>query len=106
MKSLMEKVKRGEYRILRVDGSEQLIEERPTLKRIQQIIGASTLDSVCLDNPRRARPEQIMMVDDTGMIDHKPANPKATELYHAICKPGTVYAIHGDVVIVNDKDFA
>jgi hypothetical protein len=26
--------------------------------------------------------------------------------YHAICRPGTAHQIHGDVVIVNDGDFA
>jgi hypothetical protein len=37
------------------------------------------------------------------LIDGKPFNTKATALYHAICKPGTVHQIHGHVVIVNDK---
>ncbi len=26
--------------------------------------------------------------------------------YRAICKPGTPFSIHGDVAIVNDKDFS
>jgi hypothetical protein len=47
-----------------------------------------------------------MIVDDTGMIDHKPVNAKATELYRAKCNPGTPFSIHGDVAIVNDADFA
>lgn len=29
-----------------------------------------------------------------------------TTLYHSICKPGTVFAIHGDAAVVNDEDFA
>jgi hypothetical protein len=40
------------------------------------------------------------------MCDGKPVNPKATALYHAICKPGTLHSIHGDVAIVHDGDFA
>jgi hypothetical protein len=36
----------------------------------------------------------------------KPMNAKATELYHAICKPGTTHAIVGDVAIVDDEDLA
>lgn len=36
----------------------------------------------------------------------KPVNAKATELYHAVCKPGTTHQIVGDVAIVNDEDFA
>ena len=40
------------------------------------------------------------------MVDGKPVNPKATELYRAICIPGTMASIHGDVAIVWDGDFA
>lgn len=97
----IELVRRGEYRVLRVDGTEQLIEEKPSIGKIERDIGASCLDTVCLDREN----SQIMMVDDTGMIDGKPVNSKATALYHSICRPGTVYAIHGDVAIVNDEDF-
>jgi hypothetical protein len=39
------------------------------------------------------------------MIDNKPVNQKATALYHAVCRPGTLHQIHGDVVIVSDRDF-
>ena len=97
----MEQIARGTYKILRMDGSEKFYEESPRLRRIQQLIGAETIDTVTLDR----RTGQIMVVDDTGMIDGKPVNPKATELYHAVCKPGTVWAIHGDVALVNDRDF-
>jgi hypothetical protein len=98
-------VKRGEYRIVRVNGAVISMPEKPTLRAIQQAIGAETLDSVILKRDSD-RPTIVMMVDDTGMIDSKPPNPKATELYHAICKPGTVWQIHGDVAIVHDGDFA
>jgi len=97
----MEHVKRGEYRVIRIDGTEILVEEKPNLRTITRAIGAESIDTVSLDKRTRT---QIMVVDDTGMIDGKPVNPKATELYHAICKPGTVYAIHGDVAICNDLD--
>lgn len=40
-----------------------------------------------------------MAVDDTGMVDGLPVNPIATEAYHANCRPGTVYEIHGPAVI-------
>jgi hypothetical protein len=99
----MEHVKRGEYRVIRIDGTEILVEEKPNLRTITRAIGAESIDTVSLDKRTRT---QIMVVDDTGMIDGKPVNPKATELYHAICKPGTVYAIHGDVAICNDLDFS
>jgi hypothetical protein len=62
---------------------------------------------VCLSfNQRNRLPETVMLVDDTGMIDGKPINPKATALYHAICRPGTMFSIHGDVAIASDRDFA
>jgi hypothetical protein len=95
-------VRPGEYRIIRVDGTEQLIEEKPYMPRLYKAIGAECVDTVTLDRERT----QIMIVDDTGMCDGKPVNSKATELYHAICKPGTLFSIHGDVAIVNDVDFA
>lgn len=49
-----------------------------------------------------------MCVDDNGAITSppRPVNPKATELYHKNCVPGTVWLIRGDVVIVPDVDFA
>lgn len=95
-------IRRGEFKIIRVDGTETMHEGKPSIRGIQQFIGADCLDTVIIDRQN----EQVMIVDDTGMIDGKPANPKATALYHAICKPGTVHQIHGDVAIVNDGDFA
>lgn len=92
----------GEYLLIRVNGDETLIEQKPSIAGIQTAIHADCLDSVILDRSRMI----VMMVDDTGMIDHKPVNPKATALYHSICKPGTAHCIHGDVAIVNDGDFA
>jgi len=44
-----------------------------------------------------------MFVDDTGMIEGKPVNSKATALYHANCSPGTIFQIHGNVVIIDEK---
>ena len=95
-------VRRGEYKIIRVDGTEELVEEKPTLGAVYQAIGCECVDTVTLDHERMI----VMMVDDVGMVDGKPVNPKATELYHQRCKPGTLHQIHGDVAIVNDEDFA
>jgi hypothetical protein len=94
------RVKRGEYRILYEDGSQCLVEEKPNIAKIQAAIKAAALDSVNFPD------FQVMLVDDTGMIDRRPVNPKATELYRAKCKPGTVYCIHGPAVLVHDMDFA
>ena len=94
--------RQGSFRVIRVDGSEELVAERPTIGKIHTAIGCECLDMVLLDPEH----EIVMAVDDTGMVDGKPVNPKATALYHSICKPGTVFSIHGDVAIVNDRDFA
>jgi hypothetical protein len=90
------------YKIIRVDGTETTHEGKPTIREITRLIGCDGLDHVTIDRKRQT----VMFVDDTGMIDHKPVNPKATALYRSVCKPGTVHCIHGDVVIVNDGDFA
>jgi len=87
---------RGEYKVVRTDGSETVHQGKVSIDEICRLIGCDSLDTVRI-GPRR---ELTMFVDDTGMIDGKPVNPKATALYHAICRPGTVWAIHGDVVIV------
>lgn len=105
MPSNLTDVRRGEYLIVRVDGSVELHEGRPSIREVSRDIGAETLDTVILTR-HGGRATVVMMVDDTGMIDHRPVNPKATELYHGVCKPGTIYAIHGDVAIVHDGDFA
>ena len=94
--------KRGSWQVIRVNGTIEVMIGKPTLHEVSKAIGCETIDSVKLDEKSRT----IMLVDDVGMIDGKPVNPKATELYHSVCRPGTVFAIHGDVAIVNDKDFS
>ena len=79
----MEEIRQGEYRIIRTDGTEILIEEKPNMDSILKAIGDECADTVCLDKQTRT---QIMVVDDTGMVDGKPVNSKATELYHSVCK--------------------
>jgi hypothetical protein len=53
-------------------------------------------------SPSTTDGKPLWLVDDTGMLDGKPVNPKATALYQAICRPGTIRPIHGDAVIVNN----
>jgi len=89
-------MERGQYKVIRVDGTETLHHGKVSIAEIQSLIGCDGLDTVTIDRKRQT----VMFVDDTGMIDGKPVNPEATELYRRICKPGTVWAIHGDVVIV------
>lgn len=93
---------RGRYKIIRVDGTEIVRPNRPSIQKIQQEIGCECCDTITL----RRDPPIVMIVDDTGMVDHKPVNPKATELARAVFGPEYLYSIHGDVAIVNDEDFA
>jgi hypothetical protein len=100
-------IKRGTWKVIRVDGTEELKKGKPTLDLIYKAIGCECMDTVCLRNKWDRSDDQILMaVDDTGMVDGKPVNPKATELYHSVCKPNPIYSIHGDVAICNDEDFA
>lgn len=100
--SAIPEIKRGTYLIIRVDGTEVEIPQKPSIAKIHRDIECQGCDAVILDQKNMI----VMIVDDTGMVDRKPVNNKATALYHAICKPGTVHVIHGDVAIVNDEDFA
>ena len=90
-------------KLIRVDGTEQEIPSRQSMRDIYRLIGCETVDVVQMRH--MGRPSHVMLVDDTGMIDGKPTNPKATELYHKNCRPGTIHPICGDVVIVPDADF-
>lgn len=92
----------GEYLVIKVDGTETLVKQKPSVDAICKAIGCEYIDTVKL----KRKPVIVMIVDDMGMLDNKPVNPKATALYHSVCKPGTVFSIHGDVAIVHDGDFA
>ena len=96
------RMKRGQYKIITVDGTETIVDKRPTIEAIALAIGASGLDTVPLSH---SSPILVMFVDDTGAIDGKAPNQTATALYLAKCKPGTTHQICGDVAIVNDADF-
>jgi hypothetical protein len=84
------------HKLILADGAETILDKKPSFDHIRSLIGCDTLDIVTL------RRDALMYVDDTGMIDGKPVNEKATKRYHARCKPGTTHQIHGHVVIIND----
>jgi hypothetical protein len=92
----------GTYKLIRVDGTETIYAGKAAIPDIMRLIRCNCLDTVFIGPQGRT----VMFVDDTGAIDNKPINWKATALYRAVCMPGTVHQIHGDVVIVNDRDFA
>lgn len=90
-------------KLIRTDGTEQIIDGRLSMPAIVKLIGADTIDTVSLRH--MGHPLHVMIVDDVGMIDGRAVNVKATELYHANCRPDTPHQIYGDVVIVPDHDF-
>ena len=95
-------MKRGHYKVIRTDGTETVHQGALSVPDICRLIGCDMLDTVTIDRLR----ETVMFVDDAGMIEGKPVNPKATALYHRVCKPGTLHQIHGTAVILNGRDIA
>jgi hypothetical protein len=95
-------MEKGHYKVILADGAQSIHEGTPSVADICRLIGCDTLDTVTIDRERGS----VMFVDDTGMIAGRPVNLKATALYHAVCHPGTEDQIHGNVVIVSDRDLA
>ena len=67
-------MKKSRFKVIRTDGTESIIEQAPTLDAIYKAIGCECATTVTLDKRRSI----IMYADDTGMIDNKPVNAKAT----------------------------
>jgi hypothetical protein len=80
--------------ILRIDGTQEIVEARPS--EFGRLLGADCLDTFSLRDGRR------VWVDDLGHAKGLPINERATQLYLAICRPGTTHVIRGDVVIGRD----
>ncbi len=112
---------RGTWVLLRTDGRQELMPEKPSIPRFIVALGYTTFDTVLIG--RTSGTDLVMFVDDLGWeseaIDfgdgrielrptkaRHPVNPTATALYHAICKPGTTHEIVGNVAIAHDGDFA
>jgi hypothetical protein len=93
------------FTILRTDGTEATHQERPTMAICLAAIGAEVPDTVSIGRANTPPDDQIMLVDDAGVLKGLPVNPKASELYHRVCKPGTIWKIHGDVVLTYDRYF-
>lgn len=91
-------------KLIRVDGTETELVGPHAMNDLLQLIGAETFDTVAMRH--MGAPLHIMLVDDEGFLKGLPVNVKATELYHANCKPGATHQINGDVVVVPDGDFA
>jgi hypothetical protein len=95
----------GSRCVLRVDGSIEQLEGKVTMAIVDRLIEPPQ-GTDCVWLKHLGWPRMVMIVDDTGMIDARPVNPEATRLYLANCRDGSPYAIHGDVVVCPDEDFA
>jgi hypothetical protein len=91
-------------RVIRVDGSVEILAEPRNITQIRALLGASALDTVQLRH--LGAPRMVMFVDDGGHAQGLPVNRVATALYLANCYPGTTHEIRGDVAIVPDQDYA
>lgn len=109
--------------VIRVDGREEQheIDRATAFPTMQRLIDARTLEVVnlrdgrvmCIDEDgyevqvveREPPPSFDFAAERVPLRPLKPANPKATALYHAVCVEGTTHQIVGDVAIVRDVDF-
>lgn len=105
------------FQLIKTDGTELWLDlpARRFFREASTLIGAELFDKVNLRDGR------TMWVDDGGWntetitkgnyinivctTPRKPINPKATALYHSVCRPGTTHKIAGDVLITNDLEF-
>lgn len=84
-------------RLIKTSGEEKVISPARTEftnEELHALIGCKFLAGVKLDD------EDFMFVDDTGLVDHRPINQKATEVVRSY-RPGYPHCIYGDVIIVN-----
>ncbi|MDB5730726.1 MAG: hypothetical protein JWQ03_621 [Variovorax sp.] len=90
-------------RIIRADGTVEVLDKPMTLVKFCKAIGADCLATVNLRH--LGEPLMVMVLDDLGHPKALPVNQLATQLYHANCTRGTTNTIRGDVAIVRDGDF-
>ncbi len=88
-------------KVIRADGTEELLDRPHTMREINALIKGSGTDTVSL----RDAHTHVLIVDDLGHAKGSPINDKATQLYWSVCRPGTKHVIRGDVVIAPDHDF-
>jgi len=106
--------------LIRTDGTHEWheISRNGAIQSCCRLMGCELTDSVNLRDGR------VMLMDDDGwetrterpeghivLVPIRPKagkqiNPEATRIYRSVCKPGTTHQIVGDVIIVNDEDFA
>lgn len=96
-------MKQGAFKIIRVTGAEEEYNFRPTIPVLHDKLRIRGLTVITLKRDVAGLPETIMLVDDTGALEHKPLNHKAMEVLKQY--KGYQYSIHGDCAIACDHDF-
>lgn len=95
----------GQYRIIRVDGTETVVHEKPTIKAVQEAMRCDYVHAMTLTRDNKHQDVVVMFIDDTGKADAK-ENERAAALAREAYGPKWPWIIHGDVVIANHGDFA
>lgn len=93
------------FTLLREDGTQERYPVTPTFPLMAHLLRCESFDVVQIGKANTPSDDQIMLVDDTSMLDGKPINPEATRLYHRLTRPDNPYSIHGDVIVAYDRDF-
>jgi hypothetical protein len=98
-------IDRGTYRIIRTNGTEETVGEKPTIRKVLAALQCDSLDTVPLERDRATGLAQsVMIVDDFGIIKNLPRNMRATELVRQV-RPTFAHEILGDAVVCDDRDF-
>ena len=92
------------YTILRCNGRHEAIDQVPTFEAMEQAISCTAFDAVPIGKANRPPDDEILLVDDTGLLDGKPINPEATLLYWRVA-PSQRHCIHGDAILTRDRYF-
>lgn len=76
--------------VIKVDGTEQELDHRPTLQETQQIVGGY-IELVKVGDGK------TLVVDEEGKVKHKPTNKVITERYGNLIYGGYIV---GDVIVL------
>ena len=78
----------GSARVIKADGTEELLDHRPSLEEAQKIVGGYIEFAYCPSG-------LTLVVDEEGRLKNKPANPRATAIYQRSLIVGDVILLEG-----------
>lgn len=82
--------------ILKVDGTEQELDHRPTLTEAQRIVGGY----IEFARGKRGGKTVRLVVNEDGLCKAKPFNSKATAIHDASARQPYPFPIVGDVIVL------